>query len=221
MKTFCKKIDMRSREAMVAFLSGHFRYDTMNSWNRATSYANCVKIHRLDLTREQLDKAWDMLEMEEVFDAIHGLIQEWAMEREWRWQVGFNGRSGGYLVLYQGGMDYKNAKTARCDACGKLTWHKEAVPCTTEGCPGTLAVLEKPRPQIVTYPGRGLDQGEDFAEWAMDDLRERVRLVQEFDRLCDDIVSEFLYYCDHYLIIEKDILVPKTVKVLEPEPTPA
>jgi len=221
MKTFCMKVDMRSREAMVAFLDGHFRYDTMNSWNRATSYANCVKVHRLDLTREQMEKAWAMLDMAEVFDAIHGIIHEWAAEREWRWQVGFNGRSGGYLVLYQGGMDYKNAKTAQCDTCGKLTWHKEDVPCTSKGCPGTLTVLEQPRPQIVTYPGRGLDQSEDFEEWSMDSLRERVKLVQEFDRLCDDVVAEFVRYCEEYVVVEKDIMVPKTVKVLEPEPSVA
>jgi hypothetical protein len=221
MKTFFKKVDMRSREAMVAFLSGHFRYDTMNSWNRATSYANCIKVHRLDLTREQLDKAWGMLDMPEVFDAIHWILQDWAAEREWRWQVGFNGRSGGYLVLYQGGMDCKIAKTAQCDVCGKLTWHKEDVPCTSKGCQGTLTVLDKPRPQIVTYPGRGLDQGEDFEEWSMDSLRERVKLVQEFDRLCDDVVAEFMRYCEEYVVVEKDIMVPKTVKVLEPEPSVA
>ena len=216
MKTFYKKVDMRSREAMIAFLDGHSRYDTMNSWNRATSYANCVKIHRLDLTREQMDKAWAMLDMAEVFDAIHEIIHEWSAEREWRWQVGFNGRSGGYLVLYQGGLDYKNAKTARCDACGKLTWHKENVPCTTQGCTGTLTVLEKPKPQIVTYPGRGLDQSEDLGEWSTDDLRERVKLVQEFDKLCDAVVVTFVDFCEQYTIVEKDIMVPKTVKVLEP-----
>ena len=221
MKTFSQKVDTRSREAMTAFLSGHFRYNTMNSWNRATSYANCVKVHRLDLTREQLDKAWAMLDMTEVFDAIHWILQDWAEEREWRWQVGFNGRSGGYLVLYQGDMDYKNAKTAQCDVCGKLTWHKEDVPCTTKGCPGTLTVLEKPRPQIVTYPGRGLDQGEDFGEWSVDSLRDRVKLVQEFDRLCDDVVAEFVRFCEEYVVVEKDIMVPKTVKVLEPEPSVA
>ena len=221
MKTFYRKVDMRNREAMTAFLDGHFRYDTMNSWNRATSYANCVKIHRLELTREQMDKAWGMLDMTEVYDGMHDIMQEWSAERDWRWQVGFNGRSGGYLVLYQGSMDYKNAKTAQCDTCGKLTWHKENVPCTTQGCPGTLTVLEKARPQIVTYPGRGLDQSEDFGEWSMDQLRERVKLVQEFDELCDTVVAKFLHYCNAYTIIEKDIMVPKTVKVLEPEPSVA
>jgi hypothetical protein len=215
MKTFYKNVDMRNREAMIAFLDGHFRYDTMNSWNRSTSYANCVKIHRLDLPREQMDKAWAMLDMEEVFDAIHGIIRDWSEAHAWEWQVGFNGRSGGYLVLYQGGLDWKNARTAQCDTCGKQTWHKENVPCTVKGCPGTLKVLEKPRPQVVTYPGRGLDQSEDFAEWGMDRLRDRVRLVQEFDKLCDECVAEFVHYCENYNIVERDIIVPKTIKVLE------
>ena len=215
MKTFYRKVDTRSREAMIAFLEGHNRYDTMNSWNRATSYANCVKVHRLDLTREQMDKAWAMLDMEEVFDAIHGIIQDWSVEHDWRWQVGFNGRSGGYLVLYQGGLNYQNARSAQCDTCGKLTWHKEDVPCTTQGCTGTLKVLEKARPQIVTYPGRGTDESEDFQEWSIDQLRDRVKLVQEFDKLCDAVVTEFLHYCENFTIVEKDIMVPKTIKVLE------
>jgi len=68
----------------------------------------------------------------------------------------------------------------------------------------------------VTCPGRGLDQGEDFEEWSMDSLRERVKLVQEFDKLCDAIVAEFVRYCEEYVVVEKDIMVPKTVKVLEP-----
>lgn len=215
MKTFYRKVDTRNREAMIAFLKGHNRYHTMNSWNRAMSYANCVKIHRLDLTREQMDKAWAMLDMEEVFDAIHGIIQDWSVEHDWRWQVGFNGRSGGYLVLYQGGLDYQNARSAQCDTCGKLTWHKENVPCTTQGCTGTLKVLEKARPQITTYPGRGTDELEDFQEWSIDQLRDRVKLVQEFDKLCDAVVTEFLHFCEDFTIVEKDIMVPKTIKVLE------
>ena len=216
MKTFFTRVDMRNRQAMVAFLSAHFRYDTMNSWNRSTSYANCVKIHRLDLSREQMDKAWAMLDMAEVYDALSGIMHEWAAAHEWRVQAGFNGRSSGYLVLYQGGLDYQNAKTAQCDTCGKLTWHKENVPCTTQRCSGTLTVLEKPRPQVVTYPGRGMDQSEDFSEWSLDQLRDRVKLVQDFDKLCDAVVAEFLYHAAAYTVVTKDIMAPRTVKVLEP-----
>lgn len=216
MKKFYKRVDMRDRKAMAAFLDGHFRYDTMNSWNKATSYANCVKINRLALTHEQMDKAWAMLDMAEVYDALSDIMHDWSAAHEWRWHVGFNGRSSGYLVLYQGGLDHKNAKTAQCDTCGKLTWHKENVPCTTLGCPGTLTVLEKPRPQTVTYPGRGLDQAEDFTEWSLTQLRDRVKLVQEFDRLCDAVVAEFLHYCAAYRVVSKRIMEPRTVSVLEP-----
>jgi len=67
----------------------------------------------------------------------------------------------------------------------------------------------------ATYPGRGIDESADFGEWSMDQLRQRVRLVQGFDSLCDAVVADFLWHCD-YAIIEKDIMVPKTVRVLEP-----
>ena len=76
MRTFYQKVDMRSREAMAAFLAGHFRYNTMNGWNGSTSYANCVKIHQLDLPREQMDKAWAMIYMTEVSDGIHCILQQ-------------------------------------------------------------------------------------------------------------------------------------------------
>ena len=76
--------------------------------------------------------------------------------------------------------------------------------------------MPKPRPQIVTYPGRGLDESRDFADWSMDDLRERVRLVQDFDHASDAAVAVFVRFCDEYRVVGKDILVSKTVKALEP-----
>ena len=215
MKEFYKKIDTRTRAGMTRFLRDHGRYWTMNSWNRSTSYANCVKIHKLDLTPAQLETAWDMLDMPQVYDLIHRVFEEWATARDWRFQIGFNGRSGGYLVLYQGGLDWKNARTAQCDECGKLTWHKEDTPCTSDGCDGALRALPEPRPQIVTYPGRGMDEGEDFIDWSMADLRDRVRLIQDFDRVCDEAVAVFVGFCDNYRVVEEEILVPKAVKTLQ------
>ena len=46
-------------------------------------------------------------------------------------------------------------------------------------------------------------------------------MLQDLDNLCDSVVAEFLYYCAEYTVVEKDIMVPKTVKVLEPEPSVA
>ena len=216
MKTFERKVNMRRREDMIRFLRDHDRYWTMNSWNRSSSYANCVKIHRLGLTRDQLENAWEMLDMPQVYDTIHALFEEWAATRQWRWQVHFNGRSAGYLVLYQGGLDWKNARTVQCDECSKLTWDRKDTPCTSQDCDGTLRVLSETRPQIVTYPARGVDEREDFADWSMDELRERVRLVQDFDQACDAAVAVFTQFCDGFRVVEKDILAPRTIKVLEP-----
>jgi hypothetical protein len=216
MKRFYKNVELDSRKAMEDLLTGHFRYNTMNSWNRSTSYANCIKIHRLELTSGLLTKAYEMIGCSEIYDVFNRLIRDWADAHDWEWQAGFNGRSGGYLVLYRGGLDWKNAKTAKCDRCGKLTWHKQATPCTSEYCGGTLQVLERPVPQIFSQPGKSVDQDEDFSEWDIESLRERVQLVQEFDRLCDQIVDEFIHFCRNYDVVDTDILVPKRVKILEP-----
>jgi len=57
---------------------------------------------------------------------------------------------------------------------------------------------------------------EDFEDWTLGELQQRVKLVQSFDRLADDIVSAYVDLCKNYHIIEKEILVPRVIKVLEP-----
>jgi len=57
---------------------------------------------------------------------------------------------------------------------------------------------------------------EDFTEWSMNELQARVELIQDFDRLCDDIVDAYVNLRENHLITEEEILVPKTIKVLEP-----
>jgi len=213
-KTFLTKVNKGVRVDMIEFLRTHFRYDTMSSWNRVTSYANCIKIHALGLESSEEDRAFEMLDVPDAFNGIHLLLRRWAIDREWRYQVSFNGQSGGYLVLYQGGLDWKNAKTARCDVCSRTTYHTKTTPCTDGQCPGTLCVLEKALPAVVTYAGRGMDEDEDFEQWSMQDLRERVRLIQSFDKVCDDAVRSFVDCCNQYSVVETQIMVPETVKVL-------
>lgn len=108
MRTFFESVDLRSRKEMTAFLSGHFRYPTMNSWNRATSYACNLKVDRLGLTFDIVLKLLDMLGTQEFFDMRQELLDEFNAEHRYRWQAAFNGRSGGYLVLYQGELKASN-----------------------------------------------------------------------------------------------------------------
>lgn len=99
---FVKDVDRNDIEAMRRFLDEHFRYWTMSSWNRLESYAHNVKLHRLGLTSEQLDRAFELLDEDidtsAFWDGVHELINDFYEETGYL--AGFNGRSGGYLVLY-------------------------------------------------------------------------------------------------------------------------
>ena len=92
----------KTKRDMVKYLVEHYRYDTCNSWNNSTSYAANVKLREF-VPRNLMDKAFEILEQGDVFDSINEAITEFAREHDYKWQVGFNGRSGGYLVLYRGG----------------------------------------------------------------------------------------------------------------------
>ncbi len=115
---FWKAVDTRSRWKMQKFLAEHFRYDTMSSWNRSTSYACNMKIYNLDVPAEVKDKLYEMLDCHDVYDRIQELIDDFNAEHDFRWQAAFNGRSGGYLVLYQGGSKPSEHKSF-CRFCGQ------------------------------------------------------------------------------------------------------
>lgn len=150
---FEKTVNYEDRQEMVMFLQDHFRYWTMNSWNRSTSYANNVKIYNLDIPQDVKEKAWDYVVGSLECDEIDFLIQDEFIifKADTGYDCGFNGRSAGYIVMYD-----------------------------------TAWVNNK----LVTYPGRGIDMDVDFEdedEWDIASLAERVKLVQRFDRMCDNI----------------------------------
>lgn len=195
------------------YLENYFRYYTMNSWNRSTSYARNVKLYKF-VPRELLDKAYSILEQGSVFDEINDAIREFEISHDYLWQVGFNGRSGGYLVLYSGGKKDSGYKT-RCNTCGKLTWYETEQPCHCSGCTGTLKTLSKPVYQTFTYAGKGIDESKDYDDWDDYSIQERYELVKEFDALVEKCKGIFLDYCNYYAVVEQEILVPKKIKVLQ------
>ena len=149
-----KGIDITNAKQMFKFLRGHYMYDTMNSWNGLKSIANNVKIYNLNLDGD----AWNALRYleDDNYLNINMMIEDWEAEHP-DYTVGFNGRSGGYLVLYS----KHNNRNVLPD-------------------------------EIIDY-----DNYEDFKDnlkeyWGgvkyfMDDLRFYTKLVQDFDKLCDEI----------------------------------
>lgn len=91
MVRFYQGIDLRSRNAMIEFLVKHFRYYTANSWNGSQSYACNLKINRLDLSSEIVDKLFDMIQTQEFFYGIDELLQEFNHQHGYLWQASMNG----------------------------------------------------------------------------------------------------------------------------------
>lgn len=172
---FYKKIDMRKRSEMIDFLTKHLRYDTMNSWNRMTSYANNVKVYRLGI--DNVTKAYDFLgaECEQYTWDVDDAIRDF--ETKTGYTAGFNGRSNGYIVMYDTAYDDRGVKR-------------------------TLL--------------HGIDEYEDFDDWYTRDIAERVRLVQEFDKLCDNIRDIFIDYVNNSVIktVPVQRIEYKTIAVL-------
>ena len=214
---YFKKVDMRSRKAMTEFLENHFRYSTMNSWNGSTSWANNVKCYNLGLTDEQRSKFFELIDSDdsEFYDFyVHERIVEF--RNETGYDAGFNGRSGGYLVMYDGVYEDLGYKS-RCTECGQLNYksiEESNNVCGRCGKPARVN-LTKPIRTFKVYPGRSIDADVDWSEYSLDGLRERVKLVQRFDQLCDEIRAELVYYLDSHNVIEEEYTVTKTRKVFQ------
>jgi len=211
MRKFYHYVDKRSRAAMVAYLAQHFRYSTMSSWNGSTSYACNLKLYNLGLDSDITDSLYDLLQTDDFFEPLRALMDEFGIDHNHMWQVGMNGRSCGYLVLYQGSIEPSGYKSY-CTCCGQKNY--TAIAETGNIC----GVCRKPmrrdfsktHMRIVTYPGQSTDAYEDFEDWDMDSLRRRVTLIQEFDRLADKMIAEAIYMAKHYHAVEETYLVEKT-----------
>lgn len=96
------KMSRKTKKEMIEFLKNHERYWTMNSWNGSSSYANNVKVYNLGMDHDLEIKAYELLAEEGFYDLLASnyefLIERF--EEETGYTIGFNGRSSGYLVLY-------------------------------------------------------------------------------------------------------------------------
>ncbi len=180
---FYKKVDLRVRKSMVEFLQNHFRYSTMNSWNLSTSYAHNLKIHTV-IPQELRNNAYELIEQGDIYEEINMLIEEFNADHNYIFQAGFNGRSGGYLVLYRGNAEKKiifkeeawknnnrnNNGMVFEDGYG---W-KNLKEAKKEG------LLNKERLNIQSFPGQDIDQEVEFnkEEWDLNSLQERVKLIE-------------------------------------------
>lgn len=196
------------------FLQSHYRYNTMNSWNDSTSYAANVKVRNF-VPDDLLDNAYSLLDSEEVFADINYLLDDFARRYDYQYQIGFNGRSNGYLVLYRGERKLSEYKSV-CQSCGQKSFKtiEESGDNICGNC-GQAARINQNLYSINTFPGQSIDQGEDFEDWSKDDIDERVKLVKDFDATVEEAKRIFIDYCKNYTLVDEEVPTTKTIKVLK------
>jgi len=113
----------RTKKAMREFLLEHPRYDTMGDWNNATSYARNVKLTHIDIPEECKETAWEILNVDHWghITQFNDPLDIFQMSHNDSWQWGTNGRSGGYIMLYQGGREPSGYRSY-CQACGQRNY---------------------------------------------------------------------------------------------------
>ena len=149
-----KGIDITNDKQMFNFLKDHYQYYTMNSWNGLKSIANNVKVYKLNLSGDCYN-ALTFLQDDDYL-TINCMIDEWQYEHP-GYVVGFNGRSGGYLVLYNAN-DNKTVLIDEVDCNDDYEGYKEI-------CREYFGSVKAARYKLV----------------------EMVKLVQDFDKLCDQL----------------------------------
>lgn len=212
-RSFLPDVDMRSRKSMAEYLGRHFRYPTANSWNNSTSYAVNMKIHAAGLPASVAGSLYDLAQTEGFYGNLRKLIRKFDTAHDYEWQAGWNGRSGGYLVLYQGQLKQSEHKSV-CMACGQRNFRSVAETGTKCGRCGAEARVDFQTPpfDVVVYPGKSTDHGmqaADFLEWETPRLRDRTKLIKEFDALADKIASEAVRMAIKYTTEEFMDYVPK------------
>lgn len=160
------------------FLKKHERYYTMRSWNRVTSFAANVKVYNF-VPDEYLDKAYEMVEQSGAYGKLRNIIRKFDEKYHYRYQIVFNGCSGGYMTLVNGGIKedriYRNGHGI----------------------------------------GEDLDEIDLEIEGNKDYILELYRLVKDFDGSVERCKRAFINMLKNYNVIEKTVLVEKTVKTLE------
>ena len=154
---YYKEVDKRYRESLAKFLKNHFRYHTINPWNRSTSYANNIKLYNIDKPDGiDNDKCYDMLGITQWQGKLSDMLEDFGRRHDWLWQAGINGRSGGYIVLYQGGIKPSGYKSY-CTHCSQMNYQAVA-----EGevgicgkCDARARVnFKQTHMQVFTWPGK-------------------------------------------------------------------
>jgi len=177
------------------------RYWTMNSWNRASAPAYDLKITHV-LSGKELDAAFDLIATDNFYDQINDLIAEFGADNNHEWQAGFNGRSGGYLVLYKGGIKDSGHKSV-CTSCGQRNYRNIEETGNKCGRCGAFARINQTFNQTFTTPGQSIDEKEVPGN-----------VLRAFRKLAQLIVAYTRYACQNATVETETHSVPEEHRMM-------
>lgn len=230
-------VDLRSKKSMLDYLKGHFRYDTMSSFNQSTTFAHNVKIPRLGLKTDprivELDKkhglntsedtAYELLEMDGLHDRImRKPLASFHEKVGYQYTICQNGRSGGYLTMLHCSREQSEYKS-RCASCGQRNYqlatpqNNKCGVCGKTGEEGRHN-YEPALMQLSIRPG--LSVGEDLDDMETYQLKRLATEVREFDLACIAIRENFINVILNNQVKETTVLVPEQRRVLTPRTQP-
>ena len=145
-------------------------YDTMNSWNGQKSLAYNLKIYNV-IRADLRNKAYVIMADEnlscEIYNGINALIDNFTDDCKGAYTAGFNGRSGGYLVLYK--------------SC-RIVYHNQDGTCIKRLETSMTGLDETSVPSEIKKKFRKLAQDiVNYAEWFLEnfDIVEREIVVKK------------------------------------------
>ena len=158
-------VDICSAKSMFNFINNHFTYFTLNSWNGLQSIAHNVKVYNLGLDGDWCTALAYLEDENDIGDLqfeISMRIRDWEKDNP-GYTLGFNGRSGGYLVIY----NKENDGRVNC---------RSILPEWLEG----FDSYEDWKEYILEYYAYSVKD-------MIPELREYVQVIRNFDKFCDEL----------------------------------
>jgi len=176
------------------------RYSTMNSWNGLTAPACNLKIHKVIPSSLQ-SKVFELMECDNFYDEINFLMDDFAEDYDFEWQAKFNGRSGGYLVLYRGEKKASQHKSI-CYNCGQRNF--KTIEETGKRC-GKCGSNSRVNDAMydISISCNGIEDNEVPKE-----------VMKSFTKLANDIVNSTIQRAKECNVKEETYTITKTRKVI-------
>lgn len=181
----------KTLESKFEYIKDHFTYDILNSWNNLKSIANNVKIYNLKLTSEQQNKFFELLDIDSdyIYDNLYCDIKDF--EKLGDFEIFFNGRNGGYLVIIP------NLKLYNRKNILDLFFTDNIYDYDT----------------FKEYKKESIDSSYGYSNTDLNNkLEECYFLLKAFDKLCDILRADLFYILNTAEIKEETVLEERTYK---------